>query len=77
MWLKESNGAIYRIDAIAAVTPMEQRADKRDQTKVTAVTAALALAGGQIYHTSLDFAETVEVVNPSKKASTDPANPPT
>lgn len=68
MWLKESNGAIYRIDAITAVTPMEQRSDKRDQSKVTGVLAAIGTAGGQIYHTSIDFNEALEAVNPTKKA---------
>ncbi len=63
-WLKDKNGAIYRIDQIVAVTPLEQKEDKRDQTKVTAVYAALGLAGGQWFHTSLDFDEVVKAVHP-------------
>ena len=73
MWLKDSNGAIYRIPAIVAVTPLEQRSDKRDQSKVTGVLAAIGIAGGQIYHTSIDFNEAVEAVNWTEKAPKAPA----
>lgn len=76
MWLKDSNGAIYRIASIVAVTPLEQRSDKRDQSKVTGVHAAIGAAGGQIYHTSIDFNEAVEAVNPTEKTPKVPAGDP-
>jgi hypothetical protein len=63
-WLRDKNGAIYRIEAITAVVPLEQRADKRDQAKITDVYAAVTTVGGHTHHTSLDFAEVVKLVNP-------------
>lgn len=70
-WLQDKNGAILNIEHIVGVTPLEQRQDKRDQTKVTAVYAAIGLTGGQWVHTSLNFDDVVELVNPDP-----PADPP-
>lgn len=70
-WLQDKNGEIYRVDAITSVTRLEQRADKRDQTKITDVFAAVTTAGGHTHNTSLDFDDVVELLN-----STPAATPP-
>lgn len=62
-WLKDKNGAIYKVETITSVTPLEQRDDKRDQSKITAVYAAITMVGGHA-QTTLDFAEVVKIVNP-------------
>jgi hypothetical protein len=67
-WLKDKNGAIYRIDGITAVVPLEQRADKRDQQKVTDVFAAITTVGGHTHNTTLDFADVVKIVDPPQPA---------
>jgi hypothetical protein len=63
-WLQDKNGALYRVAAITAVIPLEMREDKRDQSKVTAVHAAIVTAGGHVHNTSLLFADAVKIVNP-------------
>jgi hypothetical protein len=67
-WLKDKNGAIYRVEAIAAVTPMELRGDKRDQTKVTGIHARITTVGGHTHDTALDFDEVVNLVDPPTAA---------
>jgi hypothetical protein len=62
MWLKDTNGAIYRVDAITAVVPLEFKDDRRDQTKVTRVHAAITTVGGHTHNTTLDFDDVVKVV---------------
>lgn len=64
MWLKDKNGALYLIAAITSVAPLEYKDDKRDQTKVTRVCAALTTAGGNQHHTELDFQEVVKLLDP-------------
>jgi len=73
-WLKDKNGALYRTDAVVAVTPLPQKEDKRDQTKVTRTLALVHLAGGA-FHTELDFDEVVAKVAPAVKTPppSDPA----
>jgi len=61
-WLKDKNGALYRVEAITAVTPLEQRADKRDQQKLTGILAAITTAGGHVHNTTLDFEEVVKAL---------------
>jgi hypothetical protein len=76
-WLKDKNGAIFRIDAITAVTPMELRSDKRDQTKVTEVHARITTVGGHTHDTALAFDDVIKLVDPSLAAppAIDPGTP--
>lgn len=64
MWLKDTNGAIYRADAITAVVPREYRDDKRDQAKITRVHAAITTVGGHTHETTLDFDAVVKLMDP-------------
>lgn len=73
-WIKDKNGAIYRIDAITAVVPMEQRADKRDQTKVTDTHATITTVGGHSHSTSLNFDDVIKLVNPPREPVEAPAS---
>lgn len=64
MWLKDGNGARYRIAAITSVTPLEMKDDKNDRNRVTRTLAAVGLAGGGTFHTTLDFNDVVAAVDP-------------
>lgn len=74
MWLKDTNGAIYRIAEITSVTPREYRDDKRDQTKVTRVHAAITTTGGHTHETTLNFDDVVKAVDPPASAATPAAS---
>lgn len=67
-WLKGRNGALYRIAAITGVHPMEKREDRKDQTKVTSVTAAVTTEGGHTHDTELPFDDVLKIVNPDPPA---------
>jgi len=74
-WIKDKSGAIYRIEAITAVVPMELRSDKRDQSKVTDVHACITTVGGHTHSTSLDFADVVKLVDQSSEPAASAPNP--
>jgi len=73
-WLKDKNGALYRVETITAVTPLEQRADKREQQKVTGILAAITTAGGHVHNTTLDFDDVCKAVDPPPPPQTTEQN---
>jgi hypothetical protein len=75
MWLKDKNGSIYRIDTITSVTPLEMRADKRNQALVTEVLAAITTMGGHTRNTELSFDDVVRQVIAATAPTPVPINP--